>query len=33
MGEMRGGGIQTVQGKKRQGSPCTLGEKDLTCDN
>ena len=22
-----------VQGKKRQGSPCSLGETDLTCDN
>ena len=23
----------SVQDKKRQGSPCTLGENDLTCDN
>ena len=22
-----------VQGKKRQGTPCPLGEIDLTCDN
>ena len=22
-----------VQGKKRQGSPCSLGETDRTCDN